>query len=109
MPTAPLRPCRVCRKLGCVEHTRQPWDHARPVQRIAGRKLQRLRQRLFDRQPLCVLCEQQGRVTIATIRDHVIPLAEGGRDDESNTQAVCGPCNRAKAAEEARRGLARAR
>ena len=36
--------------------------------------------------PLCVECAKRGRVTVATIRDHIIPLAEGGEDVPENTQ-----------------------
>jgi 5-methylcytosine-specific restriction protein A len=71
--------------------------------------LQRLRRQLFERQPLCVLCEAQGRVSIAAIRDHVTPLSEGGTDTEANTQAVCRSCSDAKTQQEAKRGRQRAK
>ena len=34
--------------------------------------------------------------------DHVQPLCEGGMDDESNMQALCGDCHRAKSSDEMR-------
>ena len=68
-----------------------------------------MRQELFVKQPLCVLCEQQGRVTLATIRDHIIPLAEGGADNYVNSQALCQGCSDAKTRQEAQRGRVRAR
>ncbi len=46
-----------------------------------------MREALFKRQPLCEECERMGVATEATIRDHRIPLAEGGLDDETNEQA----------------------
>jgi 5-methylcytosine-specific restriction protein A len=46
-------------------------------------------------------------LTIATIRDHVIPLAEGGRDDESNVQPLCQACSDAKSQRESKRGQRR--
>ena len=52
---------------------------------------------------------QQGRVSAATIRDHVIPLAEGGEEIDSNTQPLCKPCSDLKTATEARRGRDRHR
>jgi 5-methylcytosine-specific restriction protein A len=91
----------------CPTHTRPAWTHAQPVARIRGRKLQQMRERLFSRQPLCVKCLEQGRIAIATIRDHTIPLAEGGRDDETNESALCLDCSNAKTAEESMRGRRR--
>jgi len=66
-----------------------------------------MRDRLFTKQPLCVLCLQQGRTTVATIRDHTVPLAEGGRDDETNEQPLCQACSDTKTQEEAKRGQVR--
>lgn len=75
-----------------------------PTKRITGRRLQARREALFQRAPLCAECRRQGRVTPATVRDHVIPLAEGGPDDESNEQGLCEACHAVKSAAEARRG-----
>jgi hypothetical protein len=76
----------------------------RPV-RITGRALQRARADLFGKNRWCVLCEADGRHTRATIRDHILPLAEGGTDDVENTQGLCLDCWDAKKEAEARRGL----
>lgn len=64
--------------------------------RMTGRPLQRARARLFARHPLCELCEAAGRLTVATERDHRIPLALGGADDETNERALCHDCNEAE-------------
>jgi len=113
MPLAPPRPCVVptCSTLDCTEHQPHAWrTRKRPeVARIRGRQLQRLRHRLFSQQPLCVRCVARGQVSVATIRDHIIPLAEGGQDNESNVQALCQDCSDAKTADESRRGVDRAR
>lgn len=66
-----------------------------------------MRARLFARQPWCILCLQSGRYTRPTIRDHVIPLFEGGPDDDTNDQALCQTCSDLKTQEEARRGVRR--
>ena len=113
MPTAPLRYCTMpgcsakVTARRCAAHYREPWTSEQP--RVRGRRLQRLRAQLFRRQPLCVVCEADGRVTLAAIRDHIIPFAEGGQDDEANVQALCHACSDAKTAREAARGAARAR
>lgn len=79
------------------------------MRRITGRALQAMRARLFKREPLCRACRKQGRVTLATIRDHVVPLAEGGVDDETNEQPLCQVCSDEKTSEEAKRGVQRER
>jgi 5-methylcytosine-specific restriction protein A len=111
MPTAPLRTCSYpnCGALvvrgRCAAHETGAWRGDSPAPpRIRGRKLQRLRDRLFSQQPLCVLCVAKGRTTLATIRDHIVPLAEGGMDDNTNVQAICKDCSDAKTAKESQRG-----
>lgn len=56
-----------------------------------------MRDRLFTGSPLCVECERLGLVTLATQRDHIKPLAEGGTDDDSNVQGLCHACQRVRA------------
>lgn len=67
-----------------------------------------MRADLFSRKPLCEECERQGKVTRSTVRDHRIPLAEGGLDDSSNEQALCEPCHAVKTKGESARGVRRA-
>lgn len=108
MPTQPPRACRVCGRLGCAEHAGRGWNRVVEIPRMRGRRLQAARARLFAEHPLCVLCRAAGRYTAATIRDHVVPLAEGGPDDDSNVQALCVDCSDAKTRRESARGVRRA-
>lgn len=71
--------------------------------------MQKQRERLFREQPLCVRCLALGLTVLATIRDHIIPLAEGGTDNDDNVQPLCKPCHDVKTAEESKRGKERAR
>lgn len=81
----------------CTKHRRQAWVKSpKATKRITGRRLQAMRAELFARQPLCVRCESNGRVTLATQRDHIKPLAEGGADDASNEQGLCEACHEEK-------------
>lgn len=66
-----------------------------------------MRERVLIEEPLCRPCEKQGRVTQATIADHIKPLAEGGTGDRENYQGICKPCHDAKTAAEAKRAQAR--
>lgn len=68
--------------------------------RIRGRKLQQIRERHFQLHPLCVRCEKEGRTEIATELDHIRALCNGGQDVESNRAGLCGPCHKAKTAED---------
>ncbi|MBC7860298.1 MAG: HNH endonuclease [Burkholderiaceae bacterium] len=115
MPRAAPRPCscRGCKTLvsdgsgRCAAHPRDAWIKTTPVKRITGRRLQSMRARLFARSPLCEECLRQGRAVVATQRDHIIPLAEGGVDDETNEQALCDACHETKSLAEAQRGRRR--
>jgi 5-methylcytosine-specific restriction protein A len=71
------------------------------TQRIRGRALQGIRRRHFERHPLCVCCEEQGKVRAATQLDHQVPLWQGGQDVEANRQGLCDDCHDAKTKKEA--------
>lgn len=113
MPRSAPKKCSFvgCRKLvsdgsgRCEDHARPAWVKRKEVtKRITGRRLQKMREDLFMREPLCAECKQAGRVTLATQRDHIIPLFEGGPDDETNEQGLCVPCHETKSLAEAQRG-----
>ena len=112
MAMAPRRPCsqQKCSHLQpCPVHPVVAWRPmvGAPPPRVRGRKLQQMRARLFARQPWCVECVKEGTPTRATIRDHIIPLGEGGRDDESNTQGLCQHHSDRKTDAESKRGVRR--
>jgi 5-methylcytosine-specific restriction protein A len=69
-----------------------------------------MRARLFAEEPLCRACLAMTPfiVSVAVVRDHIIPLAEGGADDETNEQPLCQACSDAKSSREATRGRQRA-
>jgi 5-methylcytosine-specific restriction protein A len=89
----------------------QPWQAKRQPEtpRLRGRANQRARAVLFAQSPLCAECQRQGRTSIATVRDHVVPLAEGGREHPDNEQGLCLDCHNQKTAAESARGVARGR
>lgn len=113
MPITARAPCLV---QSCPE--RQPCPVHRPnsalgwrqdAERVRGRKLQALRLELFAREPFCRLCRTAGHQVIATIRDHIQPLAEGGTEAPDNIQPLCRECSDAKTGREAKRGQTRNR
>ena len=42
---------------------------------------------------LCERCAERGRTAEATRVDHILPLAMGGSDEDSNTRNLCEPCH----------------
>jgi 5-methylcytosine-specific restriction protein A len=70
---------------------------------LRGRALQQARAELFSRNPLCVSCQTNGITRLATERDHVIPMFEGGTDDASNTVGLCAGCHKEKTQQESNR------
>lgn len=79
------------RKTATIEHS--------PTARISGTRLQAIRKRVLQAQPLCVECLRQGRTSLATEVDHKVPLWQGGSDDpwsDQNRQGLCRDCHKAK-------------
>lgn len=108
MPKSAPRPCSHsgCRVLvqdgsgRCEAHPKQQWVKRAPVKRITGRRLQAMREALFARNPFCAECERNGIDKLATQRDHIISLEDGGPDDETNEQGLCDSCHEAKSKQE---------
>jgi 5-methylcytosine-specific restriction protein A len=97
--------CAACQPAAPASHR---WDtDRRPTVRVRGRKLQAMRASLFAREPWCRQCRKEGRQVRATIRDHIVNLADGGEDDEDNTQPLCQSCSDIKTSTESRRGRLR--
>jgi 5-methylcytosine-specific restriction protein A len=109
----PLRPCahigcpNLTRERYCEEHKTQGhkrYDNKRgtAAQRGYDRRWRKARIAFLRRNPLCVQCKQEGRLTPATVVDHVIPH-KGNRElfwAEDNWQALCASCHSAKTARE---------
>lgn len=62
--------------------------------RIRGSKGVAIRTRRLARSKgLCEHCLPKGKVRLATIVNHIIPLAHGGEDVDENTENLCKPCD----------------
>lgn len=62
------------------------------------------RARVLDSEPLCRICRREGRITEATVVDHIKPH-RGDLDlfwDDDNHQPLCKPCHDRKTSEETR-------
>ena len=89
------------RRLAEERRTSDP-DQARAKAIRSSQRWRDTRAGVLRSQPLCVLCQAEGRVTAATEVDHVVPLVE--RFDlafvRTNLQPLCEPCHDAKSARE---------
>ena len=70
------------------------------IARLRGRPLQRRNKRFLQENPLCVMCEAEGRVSVAEEVDHIIPLFKGGADEWKNLQGLCLACHATKTAKD---------
>lgn len=72
-----------------------------------GSDWDKTRKRILSRdRHLCQPCLALGRVVPGNEVDHVKPKSQGGNDDDTNLQAICNPCHKAKTSREghARKG-----
>lgn len=77
------------------------WPTTSRHQRGYGTRHDKIRAELMRKVILCEECTRQGRSTIGTIADHIVPLSQGGSGDRSNYQLLCLPCSDAKSRIEA--------
>ena len=63
------------------------------AERLRGRAGVEQRKRRLAAEPLCRICAAKGHTTEATVPDHIVPLAKGGTDDDSNIRCLCAECH----------------
>ena len=68
------------------------------IDRLRGRRAVKRRADFLARNPLCCMCAKLGRVTAATVPDHIVALVNGGSDTLDNLQALCAEHHREKTA-----------
>ena len=57
----------------------------------------RLRTLQLKTSPLCAICLHSGKLTVASVVDHVEPRSKGGEDyDVGNLQSLCPECHNRK-------------
>lgn len=70
------------------------------VTRIRGRWLQQIREAYLSEHPLCAHCSTEQRPVLATQLDHIVALANGGKDFDAdggkNRQGLCDDCHDVK-------------
>lgn len=109
MPSAPPRVCNRCKQPApkgrpcpcrpAWEGSTHPSSNDRRWQAVAANQL---REHPY--------CQWPGCHRLATVPDHITPLAEGGdRYDPANLQSLCDPHHDHKTTQDALRGKTRAR
>ncbi len=107
MPCRPPSPCGTpgCAELvhgggRCPKHKReQQCDHDRErpnsTARGYGRRWRKASKAFLAANPLCVFCERRGRVTAATVVDHIVPHRGNARAfwNRDQWQPLCKPCH----------------
>jgi 5-methylcytosine-specific restriction protein A len=109
--TKPLSPCPQpgCHELTsggrCDAHRREQYREQnanRPSPRQQGydSNWERARRAWLFEHPLCVACHAEGRLTAATVVDHIVPHRGDRRLfwDRGNWQSLCKPCHDRKTA-----------
>ncbi len=106
MPRRPPSPCGTpgCAELvhgggPCAKHKRQTRTASKTVlanrDKLYGRRWKKARAAYLWANPLCVFCERRGRVTAATVVDHIVPHRGDERLfwDRENWAPLCAPCH----------------
>ena len=81
-----------------AKDTTERW-HTDPAYRkrskfYSSRRWQEVRAAVLRHNPCCGWCEIEGRITPATVVDHIVDLSEGGHEtDYSNLRALCWGCH----------------
>jgi 5-methylcytosine-specific restriction protein A len=87
----------------CATHDSPRWSTGKsiPKSRSADAKWKRTRRRILNRDNRrCRIAFVGICIGLASEADHIIPVSQGGTDLDSNLQAACFPCHRAKSSDE---------
>ena len=112
MPRKPKKPCKYpgCPELTegnyCKAHQKEidrEYNSSRPYKKLYNSsRWQDLRRYVLNKQPLCVECLKNNRITPATVVDHIEPH-KGNEDlfyDINNLQSLCKSCHDRKTVKE---------
>lgn len=105
MPTKPKHPCswpgcpNLTDKAYCPEHMKAANKRYEKYRRDPqtrtryGKTWQVIRNRYKAKHPLCEMCLNESRATPMDHVHHILPLREGGTNDESNLMSLCKACH----------------
>ena len=107
MPRRPNTPCKhpgcwrtvPYGRFYCEEHVKLHYHDTKTTEEKGyNRRWQKARRIFLNSHPLCVRCQQQGKIVTATVVDHIIPHRGDQKLfwDRSNWQPLCKPCHDTK-------------
>lgn len=80
--------------------TEQSQSSSSRSRKLKGRRLQRIRRLVRQRQPVCKHCLEQGKYVAWDELDHIKPLERGGTDELDNLQGLCSYHHKEKTAKD---------
>ncbi len=107
MPRKPLSPCRypgcpnLCEGSYCDEHKtlgNREYNRYRrdpETNKRYGAEWRTIRSIYVKSHPLCEQCLKNGRIVPTAEVHHIVPLADGGNNDDSNLMSLCHACHNA--------------
>lgn len=107
MPRKPKRPCRYpgCTDFAedgeqyCPKHKKLMEKHYDDFTRgynghkRYGSQWRKIRTRYVHKHPFCEECLKHGRYVLVEEVHHIVPISEGGTNDESNLMSLCRSCH----------------
>ena len=105
MPYKPKKPCsypgcpRLCSGRFCEEHQKEydrqyeRYGRDRETKKRYGSSWQKISKRYREQHPLCEKCLEEGRFRRAELVHHIVPIREGGGNDDENLMALCNSCH----------------
>ncbi len=88
------RYCSQCEKTVNKQHEARRETATR--RGYTSRKWRIIRHRILERDPMCTMCNCE----LSNVCDHIVPISQGGSDDDKNLQGVCLSCHSGKTAME---------
>ena len=105
MPYKPKKPCAYpgCPELTdgryCAKHQKlinkqyEKYDRNPADRKRYQGEWRKIRDRYIHDHPLCEKCLEEGRFTRAEHVHHILPLSQGGTNEEDNLMSVCKSCH----------------
>jgi len=102
MPQSGLKACTICGRAYTGECCKKP--EIKEHHHMYDARWRKIRANWLSLHPLCVMCEEQGKATPATVVDHIISHRGDWVkfNDPNNWQSLCFHCHAVKSQQDRR-------